>query len=379
MKRSALKVAMASLVVLALAPAMGLAAGERDPVSAASSRTAAYRQAVLGAKARLHLPGVVAGVWIPGKAPWKIAEGLGDVAKGTPIRVTDRFPIRSVTKSYTVTLVLQLARANAISLDDPIGKYVPDLGELSGVTLTQLAAMESGVKDYSKMDEFIAELVAHPERDWAPRELVDLIRPFRPMWTPGSQYDYSNTNTILLGMAVEQVTGRPIADIYREWLLGPLRMGRTSYPNSCDIPEPHPTPYIVDAVTGVAEECFVVNLSTFGSSGGMVTTLGDFHKWGKALGDGHFVGRRLHKLRMTHSRPATSGPEYDRYGLGMGELQGWWGHTGEGLGYQACTFYDPRTGGVICVLLNSSQVGVNAAAEVFKALADVVHPPAAAP
>ncbi len=61
----------------------------------------------------------------------------------------------------------------------------------------------------------------------------------------------------------------------------------------------------------------------------------------------------------------------------MGELKGWWGHTGEGLDYQACTFHDPRTGGVICVLLNSSQTGANAAVEVFKALAEVVHPPTA--
>lgn len=141
---------------------------------------------------------------------------------------------------------------------------------------------------------------------------MNLTRPFRLMWTPGSQYDYSNTNTILLGMVVEQVMGRPIADIYQEWLFGPLQKGRTSYPNNCDIPDPHPTPYFVDRVTGVSEECFVVNLSTLGSSGGMVTTLEDFRKWGKALGDGHFVGRRLHKLRMAHARPATSGPEYDR-------------------------------------------------------------------
>jgi D-alanyl-D-alanine carboxypeptidase len=53
-------------------------------------------------------------------------------------------------------------------------------------------------------------------------------------------------------------------------------------------------------------------------------------------------------------------------------LKGWWGHTGEGLGYQAATFYDPRSGTVISVALNSSQP-VNVATEVFKALADVMH------
>jgi D-alanyl-D-alanine carboxypeptidase len=370
-------------LALTLLAAATICAGASDAERAAgpeasSSRGDAYLRAVLETKSRLHLPGVVAGVWIPGRQPWKIAAGLGDIARGTPIRTTDFFPIRSVTKSYTVTLVLQLARARAISLDDPIGKYVPDLGELSAVTLTQLAAMESGIKSYSDTDDFLDQLVAHPERHWSPQDLVNLSLPFGLLWTPASRYDYSNTNTVLLGMVVEEVTHRPLAEIYREWLSTPLQMNHTSYPDSMDIPEPHPTPYFVDRATGHTDECFDVNLSAFGASGGMVTTIEDFHKWGRALGDGRFVGRRLHKLRMEHSRTATSGPEYERYGLGMGEIKGWWGHTGEGLGYQACTFYDPRTRGVICVLLNSSQVGVNAAVEVFKSLADVVHPPASA-
>jgi D-alanyl-D-alanine carboxypeptidase len=376
MKTSAWRSVLAALAasVTLCIPASGT---ESAGAPESSPRADAYRQAVLDVKSRLHLPSVVAGVWIPGKKPWRIAEGLGDVASGTPIHVTDRFPIRSVTKSYTVTLVLQLARAKAISLDDPIGKYVPDLGELGGVNLTQLAAMESGIMNYSDTPEFQSALVAHPERYWSPRDLVNLALPFGLMWTPASRYDYSNTNTILLGMVVEQVTGRPIAEIYQEWLFEPLQMNRTSYPDSMAIPDPHPTPYYVDRATGALEACPDVNLSTFGASGGMVTTLEDFHKWGRALGEGRFVGRRLHQLRMAHSRPATSGPEYERYGLGMGELKGWWGHTGEGLGYQACTFYDPRTGGVICVLLNSAQIGVNSAVELFKALADAVRPPAA--
>ena len=71
--------------------------------------------------------------------------------------------------------------------------------------------------------------------------------------------------------------------------------------------------------------------------------------------------------------PVTNGPEYDRYGLGIGELKGWWGHTGEGFGFQAATFYDPVTRSVIAVALNSTQPE-NVATQIFKALADVVRP-----
>src|SRR5512140_1803912 len=88
-------------------------------MSSDSAQREAYRQAVLAVKQRFHVPGVVAGVWVPGKRPWKIAEGVGNVAHNTPIHVDDHFPIRSVTKSYTVTLILQLVRTRAISLEDP--------------------------------------------------------------------------------------------------------------------------------------------------------------------------------------------------------------------------------------------------------------------
>ena len=333
----------------------------------------AYREAVLRVKEEFHIPGVVAGVWVPGKKPWKIAQGFGDVEGGTPIGLDDHFPIRSATKSFTVTLILQLVRSKAISLDDPIEKYVPDIPNGKEITLAQLAAMESGVKDYSGVEEFLSALEEDPGRPWTPQELVDLAKPYSPVFAPGAEYDYSNTNTILLGMVVEKVTQQAIAEIYREWIFKPLGLRETSYPNNTNIPSPHPTPYDVDPVTGELTKSPTVNLSVFGASGGMVSTLEDLRRWGKALGKGHLIGSRLQKTRLQHSRPATSGPEYDRYGLGIGELKGWWGHTGEGLGYQAATFYDPKTGAVISVALNSSQP-VNVATEVFKALVALVHP-----
>ena len=338
-----------------------------------SARGDAYREALLRVMEEFHIPGVIAGVWIPGKKPWKIAQGLGDVESGAPIGINDYFPIRSVTKSFTVTLILQLVRSKAISLDDPIGKYVSGIPNGNEITLADLAAMESGVKSYSDVGAFLSALTEDFSRSWTPEELVALALPESPVFAPGAEYDYSNTNCILLGMVVEKVTQEPIAETYRKRIFKPLGLRGTSYPNNTNIPTPHPTPYVVDSDTGELTELAVVNLSAFGASGGIVSTLEDLRRWGKALGNGTLIGSRLQKTRLQHSRPATSGPEYDRYGLGIGELKGWWGHTGEGLGYQAATFYDPKTHGVISVLVNSSQ-GVNVATEVFKALADVVHP-----
>lgn len=338
-----------------------------------ASRDAAFLQAVQRVMGEFHVPGAVAGVWTPGRRPWVAAQGLADVADGRPISLRDRFPIRSVTKSFTVTLVLQLARTHKLSLNDPIEKYVPGIPNGDRITLAELAGMTSGVKNYTEVPAFVSALVDDLGRQWTAREIVAEAIPESPVFAPGTRYDYSNTNTLLLGMVAEQVTGRPLAQLYRARILRPLGLSATSYPDSASLPSPRATPYLVDPATGEADAIPDANLSAFGAAGGMVSTLGNLRGWGLALGTGRLIGPRLLGLAERSARPATDGPEYDRYGLGIGELEGWWGHTGEGLGFQAAVFFGPATRSVIAVALNSSQP-TNVATEIFKALAPLVRP-----
>ena len=108
----------------------------------------------------------------------------------------------------------------------------------------------------------------------------------------------------------------------------------------------------------------------------MVSTLADLSTWALALGDGRLIGAELQRERIERSRPATSGPQYDRYGLGIGIRNGWWGHHASGLGWQAAAFYDPRTGATIAALVNATPSAghgeLNFAQQLFEALAAVV-------
>ncbi|SIO34546.1 D-alanyl-D-alanine carboxypeptidase [Singulisphaera sp. GP187] len=338
-----------------------------------TTRTTALNQALQRVMSEFHIPGAVVGVQTPGRPLWMTAQGFSDVASGTPMSLRDRFQIRSVTKSFTVTLVLQLARAHRLSLSDPIGKFVPCIPNGDQITLAQLAGMTSGVKNYTKVKAFGDAFSADIGRQWTNSELVNLAIPESPVFAPGAQYDYSNTNTLLLGMAVEQVTGRPIAQTYRTRLFRPLGLSHTTFPTGFSFATPQPTPYEVDSDTGEPEALPESNLSALGAAGAIVSTLPDMIRWGRALGTGRLIGSELLRLREQTSRPATNGPEYDRYGLGIGQLNGWWGHTGEGFGFQAATMYDPATRSVIAVALNSSQ-SENVATQIFKALAAVVRP-----
>lgn len=340
------------------------------------SQTDRYRAAVKRVLEQYHAPGAVAGVWVPGSKPWKMAFGLADVATGRPLTLDDHFSIRSITKSFTVTVILQLAHDGMLSLDDHIDRYVPGIPNGSKITLMQLAAMESGVKNYTEVEAFLDALRADLGRPFTDPEIVAYAVSESPVFDPGVQYNYSNTNTILLGMVIEKVTQTPLAEVFRTRIFDPLHLTQTSYPSTIALPDPHPLPYTIDRQTGTVELAPYLNPTGLSAAGAMVSTLDDLATWGDALVTGKLVAPDLQALRFSHSRPATDGPLYDTYGLGMGSIKGWWGHTGTALGFQAATLHHPASGVTIAVLVNSSPESSvsrddNIAQDVFQALAEV--------
>ena len=128
--------------------------------------------------------------------------------------------------------------------------------------------------------------------------------------------------------------------------------------------------------TGVASEQPQISPTSLAGSGAITSTLADLLDWGDELGSGSLIGSTLAELRRSQSRPVTNGPEYANYGLGLGEIGGWWGHTGSGVGYQLACMNDPVSGTTIAVMVNATPEGgrrdLNFAQEVFEALAGVV-------
>ncbi len=337
-----------------------------------------YHTAVTRILAQYNIPGAVASVRAPGAPEWKEAFGYGNLAARTPMDLQNHFSIRSITKAYTVTVILQLVRDKALSLDDKLESYVPGIPNGKTITIADLAGMQSGIADYSSNPEFLALVGADLGHAFTERQLVDYAIPDSPHFAPGAQYEYSNTNTVLLGMIVEMLTGVTLAEALEARILAPLALTGTTYPSVVPLPPPYPTPYDVLFATGAAEALDYLNPTALAGSGAMVSTLDDLQTWGQALGDGRLIGAELQVERVNRSRVVTNGPTYDRYGLGIGILKGWWGHTGSGLGFQAATFYDPRTRATIAVAVNATPrdgpPNLNYAEEMFRALADVVAP-----
>jgi D-alanyl-D-alanine carboxypeptidase len=353
--------------------AAGALAGCVDDTTPVTTR---YRTAVDGVMRRYRVPGALAAVRCPGDDAWAVALGENDVATHVPMRLDNRFPIRSITKSYTVTVLLQLVRERALTLDDKIDRWVPGLPNGNLISLADLAGMQSGLADYSQARAFQVDFGGNPARTFTESELVAYAIPGSPRFLPGAEYQYSNTNTVLLGMVVAQVTGVPLSEALRSRILAPLALAGTAYPQALALPDPHATPYDVNIATGALDDQPLISPTSLAGAGAMTSALDDLSTWAQALGDGRLIGPELQKERVARSRAVTNGPEYDRYGLGIGIRKGWIGHTGSGVGFQAAAMFDPRTGATIAVSVNATPSGggenLNLAQEIFEALADVI-------
>ncbi len=313
-----------------------------------------------------EIPGAVVGVFTP-EGEWVLTRGYANVNAKRSVRRSDRFGIRSVSKSFTVTALLRLVDRGDVGLDDPVSDYVPGVPGGEVITLRELAAMTSGLPDYTDSPAVRAALGDDPARVWTDRELVDAAFALPVKFAPGTQYSYTNANTILLGMVVEAVTGKPFGDALRQLVLRPLKLNDTSYAPGDPIPEPHALSYDVDPDTGETTRVDV-DTSAFSAAGGITSTVDDLRVWVESLAAGSLLEKSTQWQRIAAARVATDGPVYDRYGLGIGEIDGWWGHTGQGLGYQAAAFHDPVDDATIVVLVNAAP-SVNVPELVFAALA----------
>jgi CubicO group peptidase (beta-lactamase class C family) len=301
-----------------------------------------------------QVPGIIIGVWRPGSGLSLINYGVSDLASGAPMNRANAQRIASITKSFTVTRILQLADEGRLGLDDPIDKYVPNIHNGSA-TLRELADMTSGIFNYTEDATFIRKFASHLTEPVTTREIVAAANSHEPYFAPGGRWYYSNTNTVLLGMVVERVTGRPLrVELTRE-IIRPLGLAHTLYPTSVFLPKPFSRGYaVLDTDQGRIDVTEITPTATAGS-GALVSTLDDLRLWGRALARGSLLSRRSQLARLqTIDSSKGVGPYYDRYGLGIGRISGWLGHTGDVLGFQSLVMHNLVADETVVIFVNSS-------------------------
>ncbi|MFI8962846.1 serine hydrolase domain-containing protein [Streptomyces sp. NPDC053493] len=295
-----------------------------------------------------NVPGVVVALSAPGKGQYLRSFGVADKAtrqRMTPV-VNQR--IGSVTKTFTVTALLELVDQDKLGLDDPIGKYVSGVPNGDRITLRQLAEMRSGLVSYSEDPDWFKAFSANPRRPFTPQQLLDYSFKHPVKFQPGVQFDYSNTNLILLGLVVEKAGGMPLQDFIAKNVVGPAGLRHTFLPTDAAFPRPHAQGYTND--TGQLEVATDWNPSWGWAAGAMISDLRDLRTWAKVLATGTLLTADTQKQRLD---TLPTGVGNAGYGLGIFDVGGWIGHNGSLPGYETIVAYLPESQATMVVMLNT--------------------------
>jgi D-alanyl-D-alanine carboxypeptidase len=297
------------------------------------------------------IPGAMVGIWGP-DGDYVRAFGVADKTTRAPMKNDFYSRIGSVTKTFTVTAVLQLADQGKLGLDDSIAEFVDGVPLGDRITLRQLARMQSGLFNYSASPAFQQAMFADPRRPFTPRELLDYAFAQPNQFPPGDGFEYCNTNTILLGLVVQKVSGQPLDSYIHDQILTPLGMSHTSFPTTNAFPEPHAQGYTVQTADGKEAVATDWDPSWGWAAGAMISTLDDMRIWALALATGKLLTPQMQAQRLqTVGSPGM--PPQDGYGLGIFNLGGWIGHNGSLPGYQTVAVYLPQKQTTLVILINT--------------------------
>lgn len=343
------------------------------PTPAGIDQTA-LRVAVEGRMTDLLVPGAVVLVRTPGSVFFE-AFGTRDVTADDPVTVEDSFRIGSNTKTMTGTVLLQLVDEGLVALDDPVSRYRPDVPNGDAITVEQLLTMRSGLFNYSDLESFNQILDDDPQRVWQPEELAALGLAEPPYFPPGEGFHYSNTNTVLAGLIVEQLTDSKLETAFAERLFEPLGLTHTELPpiEDADLPAPHPRGYLFGTnVSTLADPALptgeraaaragtllpndVTNLNpSWGwAAGAAISTAEDLATYVEALVGGGYLSAKLQQQRLASIEPSIPGdPASAGYGMAIAQFGPMLGHDGSLPGFQSFMGHDPDRKITLIVLAN---------------------------
>jgi D-alanyl-D-alanine carboxypeptidase len=325
---------------------------------------------------QVRIPGALIYVDDPGQCSWTTGLGMGNLASRQPMQVNNFMRIASITKTFTATVILQLVDQGKLRLDDPVGKYQPEVPNGAHITIRELLNMNSGLFNYTEDEGFDQAGLADPYKVWQPSELLAVAFKHPPYFAPGKGHHYSNTNYILLGLIMEQLTHLPAEQAFQRSLFGPLGLHQSSLPplSSSAIPDPHAQGYMYGTEkTGKGPTLNVTdwNPSVAWTAGSAISTLHDLKIWAKALATGQLLSAATQKERLSWGICAPVWLGKPRcYGLGVEDFGGFLGHNGTIAGFQSWMGYQPQTGATIIVLVNLDVAadGSNPADELAKVI-----------
>ncbi len=269
-----------------------------------------------------------------GKVLLHKAYGVRNAATKAPNDTATRFPLLSITKSFTAALILKLQEQGKVSVNDKVSQYLPGFARGDSITIHQLLTHSSGLFNYTELiDEADSALVCHP----VPKQrIIDVIQSKPLSFRPGTQFSYCNSGYFLLGLVIEKATGKPYEQAMHELILQPLGMRHSGF-DFINLPT-NSRAQGYDTLTARYYSPYPHPDSTvLYAAGGLYSTTGDMLRWAKAVAN--------RQLLSAHSWQLAFTPHRNGYGYGWytGQFGGkpYLRHSGGYPGFMAEFVYYP--------------------------------------
>lgn len=335
-RRASLALGAALFALVIAAPA----SGAQSPATADAALQRAMRSLV-------KLPGGPPGVGVTvqrGAQRSFHTAGVANLKSGSRWHANDHMRIASVAKAFSGAAALSLVGTGELALSDRIRAHLPWLpAAWDAVTLAQALDHTSGLPDYTASAAFGEFFSKNLHAYVKPEALVRFVAGDPLEFAPGSEYRYSNTDNIVVGLVAAAVSGRTYSQVLRERVFGPLRMSRTSLPTGFLLPSPHVHGYELSPPDSAEDVTTLLSMSGAWASGGIQSTATDLNRFIRG-----YVGRKLfnrpvqtEQLRFVKGHSEPPGPGINSAGLGIFRYKTGcgtvYGHTGNLPGYTQFT------------------------------------------
>lgn len=369
----------AGAMALFVAPPQQVRAAESTP---ATSAHASFDRIVEEALREQIAAGAVIAISEKGTTRLIRGYGLENLENKTPVTADTVFRIGSVTKQFTAAAVMLLAEQGKLSIEDPLSKFLPDFPRARDVTLRQLLNHTAGIHNYTAQKDF-----ERAERqDYTTDEMVGYIARMGKVYDfePGTAWNYSNSNYMLLGAVIEKVSGQPLGRFLKTSIFDPLGLRHTAMDDLAEIVPNRAQGYerSKSAPTGFVNTTYT-SMGVAAGAGAMRSTAADLLKWQAALFGGKLLkpeslAMMIEPARLKDGRLSSSGrpsaplaSPLGEYGFGLilkpQEGRRTIGHTGSINGFNAWTLYFPDDQASIVILTNTSGGALRIGPKILKA------------
>ena len=268
--------------------------------------------------------------------------GRADVTRPGAPRLGDHMRIASISKAFSGAVALHLVTQGRLGLDDTIGQLLPGMmpPAWAAVTVRQMLNHTSGLPDYTRSDGFREQATKDPRGYVPPMRIIDWVRAAGLNFTPGSRYEYSNTDNIVVGLIAQRVSGQSYGQLLSRIVFEPARLTQTTFPRlRISLPAPFLHGYQVGPGKPPQDVTTFLSPSGAWASGAIVSTPGDLGAFIRAELGGRFFGtaQRREQMQFVRGSSSPAGPGTNSAGLAIFRYQTRcgtvYGHTGNFPGY----------------------------------------------